>query len=82
MRGVADHEPIYEEHECCAVCGGTVNLGLFDDEISVCGGCYKGGRFQTWLENEIEKALEESPDFERLRSGGFRRVNKSANMER
>lgn len=74
MRSISDGEPIFEEHEVCAVCGGTVNLGLFDEEITVCGSCYIGGRFQTWLEDQIECALEQSPDFERLPNGGFRRV--------
>lgn len=74
MKTVSDGELIFEEHEVCAVCGGTVNLGLFDEQITVCGACYSGGRFQEWLEIEIEKAVEASPDFERLPSGGFRRI--------
>lgn len=74
MKTIGDGEPIFEEHECCAVCGGTVNLGLFDDSITVCGSCYSGGRFQEWLEVEIQRAVEESPDFEKLPNGGFRRI--------
>lgn len=74
MKTVSDSQPIFEEHECCAVCGGTVNLGLFDDAITVCGGCYYGGRFQEWLEVQIERAVSESPDFERLPNGNFRRI--------
>lgn len=74
MKTISDGEIILEEHECCAVCGGTVNLGLFDSEITVCGGCYSGGRFQEWLEIEIEKAVAESPDFERLPNGNYRRI--------
>lgn len=66
MKSVSDAEPIFEENECCVACGGTVNVGLFDDVVPVCGPCYANGRFKEWFIAETEKALDESPDYERL----------------
>lgn len=67
-------EPVYEEGEYCEVCGSVVNLGIWDDHVTVCGICYKGGKFEAWLVVELERALAASADFERLPNGGYRRI--------
>ncbi len=72
--------PILEEDDFCEPCGGhahvivaTLPAGL---KFKVCRRCFDGGRFQEWFAAELEKILEESPDYERLPDGRYRYAGK------
>jgi hypothetical protein len=63
----------------CEVCGSTSDVVNFDCAgrgiliVPVCQPCCDNGRFKTWLEEQMELALNQLPDWEPVGSGKWQR---------
>lgn len=75
---ISDSEPILEADEYCVVCLEVLRLGICELpgglRLTVCERCHDGPKLREWLEREMERFLDESPDYERLPNGNFRRI--------
>jgi hypothetical protein len=77
MKSIPDATLILEDGDDCEVCGGTDNLGLWNETITVCQSCHDDGKFQEWFVREMEAALTESPDYEQLPNGNWKYIGLS-----
>jgi hypothetical protein len=79
VKSLNSETPIYEAGEYCECCGRTELLGemWWDDmseKIIVCQPCHSDmPKLKAWVMAEMERFLEESPEYERLPNGNWRK---------
>jgi hypothetical protein len=77
-----DSTLVYEPGEYCEICLGTARLGKWhpppvgaDEGFTICAWCYEDEpKFKAWFMQMMEEALEESPEYEKMPDGTWKRV--------